>query len=628
MWYRIIGTACLIAIMSVLSGCGGGGGGSTNHAPVAHDDTATATQGGAAVTIDVLANDTDEDNNTLSIKSGSLTSPNHGGTVTIRDGKVTYTPPTGYYGTETFQYTVSDGQGGEDNGTVTVAVNAPPVAQDDTATATRAGTAVTIDVLANDTDSNGNTLSIKSGSLTTPTHGGTATIGSGKITYTPPANYSGTETFNYTATDGHGGEDTATVTVTIAKAWGSPVLIGDGNTVDAEKPQVAALPNGDAIAVWLQDDGIHSQIRYSRFTAATGTWSAADTIAVGDSPADTPQVSVDSDGNILVIWTMKDSGHIDVMAKYYDASGSAWDSIKTVDVRTDDASSPQVAFDSQGDAFATWVQHGSLYDNIFVSHFTKSGGNWSTTPYAIDSNTSNANNPQMGYDGHDNLFIVWDQDSDNDGSTDIVYRRYSAGAWGLDQVIELDFDNAYKPQIAVDNDGNANVVWLENDGARQNIFSNRYDYGTSAWGAGSTLLENSDVSADSPDITVDSHGKATAVWSQWSQVYTNTYVPGSGWGGMVSVYSDNNSQNIYPQISANASGDTVAVWEQSYGMDWNIYANNKPEGSGTWGTAQVLENMSNTARSPQVAVDADGNAVVVWEHSVGTYWKIYANRFW
>ena len=239
----------LIAGMANITGCGGKTGSGTNHAPVAHDDTATATQGGAAVTIDVLANDTDEDNDTLSIKAGSLTTPDHGGTVTISDGKVTYTPPTGYYGTETFQYTVSDGQGGEDNGTVSVAVNATPTAHDDTASATRAGAAVTIDVLANDTDSDGDSLSIKSGSLSTPDHGGTATINSGKITYTPPDNYSGTETFDYTTTDGHGGEDTATVTVTIARAWGSPVLIGDGNTVDAEKPQVAALPNGDVIAV-------------------------------------------------------------------------------------------------------------------------------------------------------------------------------------------------------------------------------------------------------------------------------------------------------------------------------------------------------------------------------------------
>ena len=348
---------------------------------------------------------------------------------------------------------------------------------------------------------------------------------------------------------------------------------------------------------------------------------------MGSSPADAPQVSVDSDGNILVIWEMQSGGHQDIMARYYDASTSVWDGIKTLDTRTDNANSPQIAFNSQGNAFATWVQNDGSHLSPYVSYFTKSSGNWGT-PYTIDNDNHPAGDPQMGFDGNDNLFIVWAQGSP--GSHDIWVNRFTpTGGWGLAQTIESDGNTADKPQIAVDSDGNANVVWQEWDGVRNNIFSNRYTYGSN-WGANSQALESSSHTADDPDITVDSQGKATTAWAMGAgHVYANTYVPGSDWDGMVSIYTDTNSNNgFHTQISTNASGDTVAVWRQWDGSAWSIYANSRPEGSSTWATAQAIESMSNNADHPQITVNADGNAVAVWEHSDGSHLKIYANRFW
>ena len=511
----------------------------------------------------------------------------------------------------------------DDSTTIT---NHPPAAHDDTASAIRGGAAVTINVLVNDTDSNGDTLSIKSGSLTTPTHGGTVTISSGKITYTPPANYSGTETFDYTVTDGHGGEDTATVTVTIAKAWGNPVLIGDGNTVDAKEAKVAALPNGDAIAVWLQDDGAHSQIRYSRYTVATGTWSAADTIAVGDSPANSPQVAVDSDGNILAVWTMMNSAHTDVMARYYNVSASSWGGIQILDTNNYTPQAPQVAFESHGNAFATWRQgYDGSHLGIYVNRFSPATG-WGGD-YRIDSGANYiVGGPDVAFDGHDFAFVVWAKDIGS--SSDILACRYDPNnGWGSVMPVENDSDVGSNSQLAVDKDGNAYVVWEEWDGSRRNIFANRYAYGN-GWETPTQPLENSTNSATYPQITVDGDGRVTAIWTQGNSVNANTYIPGSGWSGREVINSTAGSNPYSAQISANAAGDTVAIWWQWDGSARSIFANSRPEGSGTWGTAQVIENMNNNAGPPQITVDADGNAVAVWEHSDGSHLKIYANRFW
>jgi len=97
--------------------------------------------------------------------------------------------------------------------------NAAPKAVDDTAT-TPQGTAVKIDVLANDTDADeGDELSVAS--VTKPAHG-TAVVAEGTVTYTPDAGYTGTDTFDYVVTDGTD-PDTGTVTITVTKKAEAPV---------------------------------------------------------------------------------------------------------------------------------------------------------------------------------------------------------------------------------------------------------------------------------------------------------------------------------------------------------------------------------------------------------------------
>ena len=138
-----------------------------NQAPTATDDTAAALQG-ATIQIDLLENDSDPDVDDLTITS--VDSPTEdGGTVAIADdGFVSYTAPA-TPGIDHFDYTVSDGRGGTDVGTVTVEVTAPPntapVATDDTATVAD-GEFVTIDLLDNDTDADGDELTVTSISAT------------------------------------------------------------------------------------------------------------------------------------------------------------------------------------------------------------------------------------------------------------------------------------------------------------------------------------------------------------------------------------------------------------------------------------------------------------------------------
>ena len=185
-----------------------------NDGPDANNDNGS-TDEDTAVTVDVLANDTDTDGGTLTVTAASDPA---NGRVVVNSDSIDYIPDTNFHGNDSFTYTISDGQGGSDTAVVSMivhSVNDPPDAANDSATV-RKNRSGTINVLANDSDPDGDTLSVVSAAQ--PSKGSVAVNADGSITYTPRKGFVGTDSFTYTISDGNGGEDTATVTVTVPES--------------------------------------------------------------------------------------------------------------------------------------------------------------------------------------------------------------------------------------------------------------------------------------------------------------------------------------------------------------------------------------------------------------------------
>jgi VCBS repeat-containing protein len=215
---------------------------SVNDAPVANADSATVAEDGS-VNITVLGNDTDADGDTLTV--ASVTQGAHG-TVSINPDKtVRYLPAANYNGADSFTYTVSDGTATA-TATVTInvtSVNDTPIANADAITVAEDG-AINAAVLANDTDPEGNTLSV-----TAVTQGakGAVSINPDKtVRYVPAANANGADSFTYTISDGNGGTATATVTVTITPVNDPPVAVNDTAVVQAGGSVVVSVLGNDS----------------------------------------------------------------------------------------------------------------------------------------------------------------------------------------------------------------------------------------------------------------------------------------------------------------------------------------------------------------------------------------------
>ncbi|MCA1727126.1 MAG: tandem-95 repeat protein [Actinobacteria bacterium] len=280
--------------------------------PDAVNDNATVDEDSTDNPIDVLGNDSDPDGDTLTVTAVGTAS--HGTADLSEGGDVSYTPAANYEGLDVFDYTVSDGNGGTDTASVTITVggvNDGPDAVDDQATVNEDSSDNPIDVLGNDSDPENDALTVTD---VGEASNGTASLGEGgDVTYTPVAGYNGSDSFDYSISDGNGGTDTATVTVTVSNVNDPPVAQNDSFTVDEESNPSSnptnrldvlandSDPDGDPLTITIISGPTHGsasvvngRIHYNTVPAHdyTGPDSITYQISDGNGGTDTAVVSL------------------------------------------------------------------------------------------------------------------------------------------------------------------------------------------------------------------------------------------------------------------------------------------------------------------------------------------------
>jgi len=399
-----------------------------------------------------------------------------------------------------------------------------------------------------------------------------------------------------------------------AGGWGAWEAIGAG---PSDIMDVALDPTGNGIAVWTEWDGINqtSHVVANRYVAGVG-WEGAEPIGWEPGDDDNPRVAVDPWGNAIAMWRHSNGPLAEVWESRY-WTGMGWGAAEPIGTAGPSFSS-DVAADDAGNFIAVWIGPGT---NVVSRRYMPVVGWGPVEP--VETEPGDATSADLDVDQNGNAIAVWSKSA---GTQKAVWaNRYLAGAgWRAAEPISVCADTVNPvPMLAMDALGNAVAVWEWIGGpvgCPGGVWASRFEADV-GWG-----VSNFIGTGIRPAAANDRAGNAIATWvapdGDRFQALARRYIVGVGWstteivgpasGGLCAV------GDCGSRIAMDDIGNAVAVWtglvEGYYPFMW---ANRYEVGVG-WDTAATIDTdeMWNAFR-PEVAIDSDGNAMVVWRASGG-----------
>jgi DNA-binding beta-propeller fold protein YncE len=461
------------------------------------------------------------------------------------------------------------------------------------------------------------------------------------------------------------------IPVSAQATWSSPVtLSGPGG--DAFSPQVAFDQNGNAVFVWVRRDattdcgGSGCYRVQARTRSAAGALSAVQTLSAAGQSAVNPRVAVDPNGNAVFVWSRADatiscggSGCSRVEARARSATG-ALSAVQILSAAGQHAGNARVGIDKNGNAVMVWERYDgtnncSGYPGCLrVQARGRSAAGALSATQDISAPPSGVTYPaNVAVDPNGNAVFVWAifDDTlycDGVGCNRIQARaRSAAGSLSAIQGLSV-YASGYDgrvPQAAVDPNGNAVFVWELAGGEPERIQARaRSAAGTLS---GAPKLSAPGLDAFNPQLGVDQGGNAVFVWEQYDGTTDCPHYPGclrvqararsmAGTLSTVQTLSDPGKNARTPQVAVDHDGNAVAVWQRpdettdcpSAPSEWRPSClriqARVRSAAGTLGAINILSDPGRDAFEAQVALDQSGNAAAVWRRFGGANWRIQA----
>jgi hypothetical protein len=407
--------------------------------------------------------------------------------------------------------------------------------------------------------------------------------------------------------------------------WLSPVNLSAGGQ-NAEHPKVALDSRGDAVAVWSRFNGTNWIVQ-AAVRSAGGQWQAPIDLSADGQNTEHPEIAVDSRGEAVAVWERYNGANWILQSAVRPAHGEWQAPVDLADER-ETAYEPQVAMDPHGDAVAVWRRsNGPNYgaNRIVQSALRPAGGEWQA-PVNLSAEGENSYEPQVALDHHGDAVAIWGSYNGVAPRTFIIQSalRPAGGSWQAPVNLSEESTSSYEPQVALDARGDAIAVWQRISSSSPWAIQSAVRAAGGEWQAPVDLSEAGPNTYE-PQVAVDARGDAVAVWRQ-SEIIQSTLRPAGGSWQVPGKLSPEGHEPYEPQVAMDPHGDAVAVWERYNGANWVVQGAIRPRRRwhvpGGWDVPVNLSEEGQSARFPQVALDARGDAIAVWQRYNGTDWII------
>jgi hypothetical protein len=301
--------------------------------------------------------------------------------------------------------------------------------------------------------------------------------------------------------------------------WGTPVAISKAGGASSRfgLPRVAVAPNGNAIAVWKQYaslNALDATIDTAYYDAASGQWSAARSM---QSLNDTyfPTAAIAANGNAMLLWSEKSaSGVMQPYAARYDAASKTWSANAALQANPANITyAMEIEIDGAGNAFALLKEDSTVGGHLYAARYSASANSWSK-PEDLKSN--DASQPQLRFDGAGNAMLLW---SEYAGTFNIESRRYQQSTNSWTALPSQHYYVTTPLPMRMDAAGNVVTAWGSySNSAVYTMNTMRYSAASGKWEAPQVLASRSGFIGD-PVLTMDQSGQALLAWPSHTDGY-------------------------------------------------------------------------------------------------------------
>lgn len=407
--------------------------------------------------------------------------------------------------------------------------------------------------------------------------------------------------------------------------WSFPpidIVLAPGNFND---PDIAVDGAGNAIAIWVQVDGLNQDVRTSILPRG-GTWSTP--VVITTCPILFHEtIAVTPSGNAIALWVCQSGGGtINNVQAATLTIGGTWSAPVNISATSTNAFFPRLAINDQGDAVAAWdifdgsntVVQAATFHATSTSPFT---GTW-TPPTTLSPPGFNTGNLNVAINNSGKAVAVW---SVVFGPTEIIQASiFNGSSWFPAQTISNTLFNSRDPSVALDSKGNAVAVWVGSNGTFNLIQASKLSAKEGTW-SNPVLLSPNGFNSDTPVVRVDGFGNFIAVWVKTSvannSVQWATLLSGKKkWTAARDIAVVGLNGGFQPDLAVNTFGNTVATWRRFNGFFDQVAqaATLQSPTSSSWSPPTDISNGGSTLSPIAAAINASGYAVTDWRQDSTT----------
>jgi RNA polymerase sigma factor (sigma-70 family) len=405
-----------------------------------------------------------------------------------------------------------------------------------------------------------------------------------------------------------------TVSTGLGPTWQSPALVSDPGE-NAYSPDVALDDSGDGFAVWQRFDGANFRVQVA-YRSAGGSFGSAQTLSTPGYPAMAPKIAVNGQGDAVALWQQWNSGSNGVTYAAYRPAGGAFGAAQMLSDPAHSASGARVAIDEQGNVFAAWTADDGVNYRAYVA-YRPAGGSFGAAQ-AVSAPGNHAQNPVVAVDDQGDALVAWQRSDGSNERTQAAYRP-AGGSFGAPETLSAAGADAPNPEVQMNADGNAIVVWGRGDYTNR-LVQTAYRPAGGSFGTVETISDPGE-NVYNWHAAIDGRGNSVAVWERLVSSHESVqtaYRPAGAAFGAADTISEAGTEATDPQVAIDDQGNAVAVWSRAVSpTDLTVQSAFRPAG-GSFDSPQIISGAGLVIMNPQVAINDRGDTLAAWRGYDGT----------